>query len=127
MFDSITEALQDLKAGRPIIVVDDEDRENEGDLIAITDYMTEETINFMIKHARGLVCAPISHALNEKLGLLPMTIKNQDPNKTAFTISIDHRDTTTGISAKERFMTVKALADDNASLSDFNQPAIFSR
>lgn len=122
MFDSIEEALQDLKLGKPIIVVDDEDRENEGDLIAITDFMSEETINFMITHARGLVCAPISHALNDTLGLLPMTMNNQDPNKTAFTISIDHKDTTTGISAKERFMTVKALADNNVTLAQFNQP-----
>ncbi|WZE72455.1 3,4-dihydroxy-2-butanone-4-phosphate synthase [Macrococcus sp. CCM 2573] len=122
MFDSIEEALQDLKLGKPIIVVDDEDRENEGDLIAITDFMSEETINFMITHARGLVCAPISHALNDTLGLLPMTTHNQDPNNTAFTISIDHKDTTTGISAKERFMTVKALADNNVTLAQFNQP-----
>lgn len=122
MFDAIESALEDLKAGKPIIVVDNEDRENEGDLVAITDFMTEDTINFMITHARGLVCAPISAALNERLNLQPMTYNNQDPNKTAFTISIDHVSTTTGISAFERYCTVKALTDPNVTLIDFNQP-----
>ncbi|WP_414053410.1 3,4-dihydroxy-2-butanone-4-phosphate synthase [Macrococcus equi] len=122
MFDDIESALEDLKAGKPIIVVDNENRENEGDLIAITDYMTEDTINFMIKHARGLVCAPISVELNKKLNLLPMTHHNQDPNQTAFTVSIDHVSTTTGISAYERYCTVKALTNPDVSINDFNQP-----
>ncbi|WP_414046014.1 3,4-dihydroxy-2-butanone-4-phosphate synthase [Macrococcus equi] len=122
MFDDIESALEDLKAGKPIIVVDNEDRENEGDLIAITDYMTEDTVNFMIKHARGLVCAPISVELNKKLNLLPMTHHNQDPNQTAFTVSIDHVSTTTGISAYERYCTVKALTNPDVSINDFNQP-----
>ncbi|WP_414042646.1 3,4-dihydroxy-2-butanone-4-phosphate synthase [Macrococcus sp. EM39E] len=122
MFDDIESAVADLKLGQPIIVVDNEDRENEGDLIAITDYITEETINFMIKHARGLVCAPISTELNKKLNLSPMTHNNQDPNQTAFTISIDHVTTTTGISAFERFCTVKALANSDVTINDFNQP-----
>lgn len=122
MFDAIASAIEDLKQGKPIIVVDDESRENEGDLIAITDFMSEDTINFMIKHARGLVCAPISPALNRKLNLLPMTQHNQDPNQTAFTVSIDHVSTTTGISAFERFCTVKALTNPDVSIHDFNQP-----
>ncbi|MGK0575616.1 3,4-dihydroxy-2-butanone-4-phosphate synthase [Macrococcus capreoli] len=122
MFDDIKSAIEDLKQGKPIIVVDNEERENEGDLVAITDFMTEDTINFMIKHARGLVCAPISTELNKRLNLLPMTFNNQEPNKTAFTVSIDHVSTTTGISAFERFCTVKALADPNISIQDFNQP-----
>ncbi|MCE4956406.1 3,4-dihydroxy-2-butanone-4-phosphate synthase [Macrococcoides caseolyticum] len=122
MFDDIESAIKELKQGKPIIVVDNEDRENEGDLVALTDFMTEDTINFMIKHARGLVCAPISTERNKKLNLLPMTFNNQDPNQTAFTVSVDHVSTTTGISAFERFCTVKALADPNVSLQDFNQP-----
>lgn len=122
MFDCIPSALEDLKNGKPIIVVDNEDRENEGDLIAITDFMREDTINFMIKHARGLVCAPISTELNKKINLMPMTHRNEDPNQTAFTVSIDHVSTTTGISAFERYCTVKALANPDVKISDFHQP-----
>ncbi|RXK18309.1 GTP cyclohydrolase II [Macrococcus sp. DPC7161] len=122
MFDSVESCIEDLKLGKPIIVVDNEDRENEGDLLAITDFINRDCINFMITHAKGLLCAPISYELNKKLKLLPMVNNNQDPHQTAFTISIDHKDTHTGISVDERLMTVKALCQKDVTLADFNQP-----
>lgn len=122
MFDSIKAALQDLKRGGLIIVVDDEDRENEGDLVGIAEYMHPEAVNFMATHGRGLICAPISEAIAEKLELPPMAEKNSDPHGTAFTVSIDHTSTTTGISAFERFDTIQALIDDDAQPAHFNTP-----
>ncbi|SOC44417.1 3,4-dihydroxy-2-butanone-4-phosphate synthase [Salinicoccus kekensis] len=122
MFDSIKSALEDLRQGRLIIVVDDEDRENEGDLVGIAEYMQPEAINFMATHGRGLICAPISTSIAQKFELSPMAEKNSDPHGTAFTVSIDHTSTTTGISAFERFDTIQALIDDNARAVDFNTP-----
>lgn len=122
MFDSIDSALEDLKAGKLIIVVDDEDRENEGDLVGITDFIDAEAINFMATHARGLICAPVSKAIAEKAGLIPMTEHNSDEYQTAFTISIDHVSSTTGISAFERYDTITALTDSNVSHESFNRP-----
>ncbi len=122
MFDSIESALEDLKAGKLIIVVDDEDRENEGDLVGITDFIDAEAINFMATHARGLICTPISKALADKAGLDPMTEHNSDEYQTAFTISIDHVSSTTGISAFERYDTIAALTDSNVSHENFNRP-----
>lgn len=122
MFDSIKSALEDLKAGKLIIVVDDEDRENEGDLVGITDFIDAEAINFMATHARGLICTPISKALADKAGLDPMTEHNSDEYQTAFTISIDHVSSTTGISAFERYDTITALTDSNVSHESFNRP-----
>ncbi|KAA1038380.1 GTP cyclohydrolase II [Macrococcus equipercicus] len=121
MFDSIDEALSALTAGRPIIVVDSEDRENEGDLLAVTEFMQPDVLNFMIKEARGLVCAPVSRAIAEKFSLLPMTVTNDDPHGTAFTASIDHVMSTTGISVAERYDTVRALLGDGAEKT-FNSP-----
>src|SRR5699024_5643318 len=112
MFDSIDSALKDLKEGKLIIVVDDEDRENEGDLVGITEFIDAEAINFMATHARGLICAPVSNSIASQAGLVPMTEHNSDEYQTAFTaftISIDHVSSTTGISAFERFDTIKAL------------------
>lgn len=109
MFHTIEEALTDLKNGKPIIVVDDEDRENEGDLVALAEKTTPEMINFMITHGKGLVCTSITKNVAEKLDFPPMTYNNSDPLGTAFTISIDHQDTTTGISAYERSLTIQAL------------------
>ena len=119
MFDSIDSALEDLKAGRLIIVVDDEDRENEGDLVGVTEFMDADAINFMATHARGLICTPVSRAIAEQAGLVPMTEHNSDEYQTAFTISIDHVGSTTGISAFERFDTIKALLDSNVSPETF--------
>jgi len=122
VFDTIEAAISELKQGRPIIVVDDEDRENEGDLIALADGATPEVINFMITEARGLVCAPITKERAEALDLPPMVTRNTDYHGTAFTVSIDHVSTTTGISAHERSLTIKALIDPEAKAGDFRRP-----
>ncbi|OBZ17837.1 MULTISPECIES: bifunctional 3,4-dihydroxy-2-butanone-4-phosphate synthase/GTP cyclohydrolase II [Bacillales] len=121
-FDKIEEALADLKLGKPIIVVDDEDRENEGDLIALADKTTPEVINFMITEARGLVCVPITQERAEQLDLPPMVTHNTDYHGTAFTVSVDYIGTTTGISAYERSETVKALVDPTTKAADFRRP-----
>ncbi|MCD8914834.1 3,4-dihydroxy-2-butanone-4-phosphate synthase [Staphylococcus simulans] len=121
-FDSIESAVEALKQGESIIVVDNEDRENEGDLVAITELMHDNTVNFMAQEGRGLICAPISLSLAKSLNLEPMVKENSDEFGTAFTESIDHIHTTTGISAKERMMTARALIDENSTASDFNRP-----
>lgn len=122
VFDTIEAAISELKQGRPVIVVDDEDRENEGDLIALADGASPEVINFMITEARGLVCAPITQERAEALDLPPMVTRNTDYHGTAFTVSIDHVSTTTGISAHERSLTIKALIDPEAKAGDFRRP-----
>ncbi|WP_308860219.1 bifunctional 3,4-dihydroxy-2-butanone-4-phosphate synthase/GTP cyclohydrolase II [Paenibacillus endoradicis] len=122
IFDSIESALAELKQGKAIIVVDDEDRENEGDLIALAEYVTPEVVNFMITEARGLVCVPITAERAEILDLPPMVQQNTDFHGTAFTVSVDHISTTTGISANERAMTIRALIDDKATSIDFRRP-----
>src|SRR5699024_5507653 len=122
MFHTIEEAIQDLKNGKPIIVVDDEDRENEGDLVALSEYITPEIINFMISYGKGLVCTTITKELAEKLQLNAMTNDNTDPYGTAFTVSIDHETTTTGISAYERAKTIKEMTKPTTSPEDFKRP-----
>lgn len=122
MFHSIEEALDDLKAGKVIIVVDDEDRENEGDFVALADGITAEAINFMIKHGRGLVCVPITEEIAENLDLHPMVDHNTDPHGTAFTVSVDYKTTTTGISAFERAETIQALLREDVKPGDFKRP-----
>lgn len=122
MFNTIEEAIKDLKKGKVIIVVDDEDRENEGDFIAVADKVTPETINFMIKEGRGLVCAPISEERAKELNLPQMVEHNTDNHGTAFTVSIDHVDTTTGISAHERAKTILAMIDRSSKPTDFRRP-----
>lgn len=122
MFDSIEDALIDLKKGKIIIVVDDENRENEGDFIALAEKATPDTINFMVTHGRGLVCVPITNELAQKLELHPMVEHNTDPHGTAFTISIDYENTTTGISAYERAMTIKEMLNPEAKPSHFKRP-----
>lgn len=122
MFDPIEDALIDLQKGKVIIVVDDENRENEGDFIALAEKATPETINFMITHGRGLVCVPITDELAQKLDLHPMVELNTDPHGTAFTVSIDYKDTTTGISAFERAMTIKEMLNPEAEPSHFKRP-----
>jgi len=121
-FDTIEAALEDLKNGKMVLVVDDEDRENEGDLIALAEKATPDVINFMITKARGLVCAPITQERAEQLELPPMVSHNTDYHGTAFTVSVDHVSTTTGISAYERAMTVKGLIDPEAKAGDFRKP-----
>lgn len=120
-FNSIEEGLKDIREGKMIIVVDDEGRENEGDLVIPAEIATGEHINFMIKYARGLVCAPIEKEIAVKLGLNPMVEKNTDNHETAFTVAIDHKDTTTGISAFERAYTINKLVTSTEG-SDFRRP-----
>lgn len=122
IFDSVEKALQDLKQGKLIIVTDDESRENEGDFICAAEFATPENINFMAKHGRGLICAPISSEIAERLNLLPMTENNTDNHETAFTISVDSVETSTGISAFDRSLTVKKLVVKDAKPQDFRRP-----
>ncbi len=122
MHNNIDEALQDLKLGKIIIVCDDEARENEGDFVALAQYATVDTINFMITHGRGLLCMPITKKYAEKLNFHPMIYDNSDNFSTAFTISIDHISTTTGISAHERLMTINKVLDPTSSPKDFRRP-----
>jgi 3,4-dihydroxy 2-butanone 4-phosphate synthase/GTP cyclohydrolase II len=122
MFNTIEEAIEDLKQGKVIIVVDDEDRENEGDFLALADFATPETINFMAKEGRGLICTPVTEAVATCLNLHPMVEHNTDVKETAFTVTIDHKDTTTGISAYERHLTIKKLLDPECVATDFNRP-----
>ncbi len=122
MFDRIEEAIYELMQGNVVIVCDDEDRENEGDFIALADRVTPEIINFMVTHGRGLVCTPITEQLADKLELSPMVHQNTDPHGTAFTVSIDHKTSTTGISAQERAATIQYLLDSNAVAADFKRP-----
>lgn len=122
MFHTIEEAIADLREGKVIIVIDDEDRENEGDFVALSEKITPEIINFMITHGKGLVCTSITSQLARKLEFPLMTNHNTDPYSTAFTVSIDHADTTTGISAYERALTIKALTKETVKKSEFKQP-----
>lgn len=121
-FGTIEQALEDLKAGKLIMVIDDPDRENEGDLICAAEFATQENINFMATHAKGLICMPMSIAMCEKLGLPQMVSENTDNHSTAFTVSIDHVDTTTGISAYERSVTAMKAVEDGAKPEDFRRP-----
>ncbi len=122
MIAKIEDVLEAFKAGRPVIVVDDEDRENEGDLIFPAQFATPELVNFALKEARGLLCVALTPERAEALGLPPMVKKNADPHGTAFTVSVDAADATTGISAFERARTIRILADPDASAADLRRP-----
>ena len=121
-FNTIEEALQDLRNGRVILVTDDEDRENEGDMICAAEFATTENVNLMASVAKGLICMPMSEEFCRKLQIPQMVSENTDNHETAFTVSIDHVDTTTGISAVERGFTARACADDDAKPQDFRRP-----
>lgn len=121
-FNTIEEAIEELRNGRMIIVVDDPDRENEGDLICAAEFATVENVNFMASYAKGLICMPMSKSLTHKLKLNQMVVENTDSHCTAFTVSIDHVDTTTGISAVERSITAMKLVEDDARPEDFRRP-----
>ena len=121
-FNTVDEALNDIKNGKIIMVIDDPDRENEGDFICAAEYATTENVNFMAAYGKRVICMPMSSNLAAKLGLNPMTINNTDNHETAFTVSIDHVDTTTGISAVERSMTAIKAVEDNAKPEDFRRP-----
>lgn len=122
MFATVEQAIEELKKGKPIIVVDDEDRENEGDFIALGQYATPEIINFMATEGRGLICVPIEEAKAKQLDLPLMTEDNSDAHGTAFTISIDHKDCHTGISAFERSDTILKMLGQEAQPKDFRRP-----
>lgn len=124
MLDRIEDAVEDIKKGKLVIVVDDEDRENEGDFITAAENATPEIINFMSTHGRGLICAAITSQRCRELDLQPMVADNTSLHETAFTVSIDllGKGCTTGISAYDRSMTVKALVDETAKPSDFGRP-----
>lgn len=122
MFYTVEEALKDLKKGKVVIVIDDEDRENEGDFIALAEHATPEIINLMATEGRGLICVPITERLANKLRVGLMTDDNTDEYGTAFTISVDQKDTTTGISAFERSHTILSLIKEDAKPTDFKRP-----
>ena len=121
-YNTIEEAIEELKAGRLILVTDDDNRENEGDFICAAEFATTENVNFMATHAKGLICMPMSEELCDKLELPQMVANNTDNHSTAFTVSIDYVDTTTGISAVERSITAMKCVDDNAKPEDFRRP-----
>ena len=121
-YNTIEEAVQALRNGEIILVTDDENRENEGDMICAAEFATTENVNFMAAHAKGLICMPMSIELCQKLHLPQMVDYNTDNHSTAFTVSIDHIDTTTGISAKERGLTARKCVEDNARPEDFRRP-----
>ena len=124
ILDNISDAIDDVKKGKIIIVVDDENRENEGDFICAADLVTPEIINFMAKHARGLICMPITEKRSRKLNLYPMVTNNTDPMDTAFTVSVDLKGSgvTSGISASDRSKTIKAIVDKNTKPEDLARP-----
>lgn len=121
-YSKIEEALTELQKGKIILVTDDENRENEGDFICAAEFATTENVNFMAVYGKGLICMPMSQALCEKLELPQMVSDNTDNHSTAFTVSIDHVDTATGISAKERSLTAMKCVDDSARPEDFRRP-----
>ena len=121
-YNKIEEALEALRQGKIILVTDDEDRENEGDLICAAEFATQENINFIASKAKGLICTPMSQNLANRLQFPPMVTNNTDNHQTAFTVSIDHVDTTTGISAKERAYTIRKCVEEDAKPEDFRRP-----
>lgn len=121
-FSTLSQALDDLRAGKMIIVTDDPNRENEGDLICAAEFATTGNVNFMATYGKGLICMPMSKEIANKLALPQMVSENTDNHCTAFTVSIDHIDTTTGISAVERGITARKIVDENSKPEDFRRP-----
>ena len=121
-YDTVEEAVAELRAGRIVLVADDEDREDEGDMICAAQFASTENVNFMARFARGLICVPMSAAYAKRLGLPQMVESNTDNHCTAFTVSIDHVSTRTGISAVERGVTARACVADGAKPEDFRRP-----
>ena len=120
--NTVEEALEDLRKGKLIVVIDDESRENEGDLICAAETASPENLNFMAKYGRGLICVPMTEAFAKRFDLNPMTSRNTDNHETAFTVSIDHKDTTTGISAYDRSLTARMLVNPESKPEDFRRP-----
>ncbi len=121
-FATIEQVLEDLRNGKIILCTDDPDRENEGDFICAGQFATTENINFMAVHGKGLICTPIGKSVADRLNLPQMVSENTDNHETAFTVSIDHADTTTGISAEERGLTIRKVADLDSRATDFRRP-----
>ena len=121
-FHTIEQALEDLRQGKLILVTDDPDRENEGDLICAAEFATTENVNFMATHGKGLICMPMSEEYVRKLRFPQMVQYNTDNHETAFTVSIDHVSTTTGISAAERSVTALKCVEEGAKPEDFRRP-----
>ena len=121
-FETVEQALEDLRQGKNILVLDDPDRENEGDLICAAEFATTENVNFMATFAKGLICMPMEGALADKLELTQMVEQNTDNHETAFTVSIDYKTTTTGISAEERGLTARMTVAEGVEPSDFRRP-----
>lgn len=122
MLNTIEEAITDLTQGKLIILVDDENRENEGDFLCLAEFATPENINFMAKYGRGLICMPIHEEIAEVLQLHPMVSNNTDSHQTAFTVSIDHENTSTGISAFDRSETMLQVINPQAKAQQFKRP-----
>lgn len=121
-YAAIEEAIKELREGRIILCTDDPERENEGDMICAARFATQKNINFMASKAKGLICTPMSAGVARRLGLPPMVSENTDNHETAFTVSIDHKDTTTGISAKERSYTMMKCVDKTTKPEDMRRP-----
>ncbi|MCM1272626.1 MAG: bifunctional 3,4-dihydroxy-2-butanone-4-phosphate synthase/GTP cyclohydrolase II [Clostridium sp.] len=121
-FNSIEEIVEDLKQGKIVVILDDENRENEGDVICAAQFATTENVNFMASYAKGLICMPMAAEYTDRLHLPQMCITNTDNHCTAFSVSVDHVDTTTGISAYERGYTARKFVDDDAKPEDFRRP-----
>lgn len=122
MFYTVEEAVEALAKGQAIIVVDDENRENEGDFIALAEFSTPQIINLMATEGKGLICVPVAEEIARKLDIGLMTDQSTDPLSTAFTISVDHKDTTTGISAFERSHTILQMINSESTATDFKRP-----
>ncbi len=122
MFYTVEEAIEALAKGQAIIVVDDEDRENEGDFVALAEFATPQVVNLMATEGKGLICVPVAETIAQQIGIGLMTDQNTDPYSTAFTISIDHKDTTTGISAFERSHTILEMLNKESTATDFKRP-----
>ena len=120
--NTIEEILEDLAKGKIVVIMDDEDRENEGDVICAAEFATTENVNFMAKYARGLICMPMDPSYSDRYNLPQMCIVNTDNHCTAFSVSVDHVSTTTGISAEERGITARAFASKDATKEDFRRP-----
>ncbi|MBE0491941.1 MAG: bifunctional 3,4-dihydroxy-2-butanone 4-phosphate synthase/GTP cyclohydrolase II [Sulfurospirillum sp.] len=118
----VKRAIEDMKQGKMVIMVDDEDRENEGDLVYPATFTTPQKVNFMATHAKGLICVAVSQSIANRLDLMPMVLKNNSQHETAFTVSVDAHTCTTGISAHERDMTIKILADSMSSAKELVRP-----
>ena len=121
-YNTVEEAIEELRAGHLIIVTDDPDRENEGDFICAAQFCTTENMNFMATHGKGLICMPVSREYARKMNLSPMVAQNTDNHETAFTVSIDHIDTTTGISAFERSVTAMKALEEDVRPEEFRRP-----